>query len=100
MLFRDCSPWQLLNLTATTVLDIPARLTEQYGMSTSYIEQVMEDYIIQTVGKDKLMKEFGIEKQPQFFVSTTKHYSWPKGAGTHPFLPLLPRISPPPPPQP
>jgi hypothetical protein len=33
------------------------------------------------LGKDVLEKKFGVTEPSKYFVGTTKHYSWPKGAG-------------------
>lgn len=77
----QCSIWELLNLKPDTVLDIPSLLYRTYGISQSALAAAMRGYLIQTVGKDYLEKKFNIEKPVQFFVGTTKHYSWPKGAG-------------------
>ncbi|THH28150.1 hypothetical protein EUX98_g6038 [Antrodiella citrinella] len=79
-LFADCDTWELLNLDPTTVLDLAPRMTSEYGMSSPYVQKVMADYIIQTVAKDKLDKQFDIEKAPVYFASSTSHYSWPKCA--------------------
>ncbi|KAH9047668.1 pyridoxal phosphate-dependent transferase [Lactarius hengduanensis] len=43
---------------------------------------VLNDYLIQTTGKDDLEKYFGIEQPPQYLCPKTTHYSWPKGAGS------------------
>ncbi len=80
-LFADCTTWELLNLDPAVVLDLSGRLTTEYGMSTDYVQKVMTDYIIQTVGKDALEKQFGITIPACYYVATTQHYSWPKGAG-------------------
>ena len=77
----DCSTWELLNLKPATVLNIPEVLYNEYGISQSALAAMMKPFLIQTVGKGSLEKEFKIESAPQFFVGTTKHYSWPKGAG-------------------
>lgn len=79
--------WDLLNLPVPTILGIPEQLQAQYGISTTFLENTMKKYIIQTTGKDKLIKDWnnehesGIEHEPAMFVPSTKHYSWPKGAG-------------------
>lgn len=78
----DCSTWELLNLKPSTVLDIPDRLANEYGISQTALGAALKDYSIQTLGKDKLEEKFGVKKPAQFFVGATKHYSWPKGAGT------------------
>lgn len=81
--FMECSTWELLNLKPSTVLNIPDRLADTYGISQTALAAAMHDYLIQTVGKDYLEKRFNIDKPAQFFVGTTKHYSWPKGAGEY-----------------
>lgn len=84
-LFVDCTNWELQNLDPTTVLDLAPRLTAEYGMSPDYVQTVMADYIIQTVGKEAIDQQYGL-KQPKYFVATTKHYSWPKATGEVFFL--------------
>lgn len=75
--------WDLLNLKVETILDLPDRLNRDYGISSKYLEKVMDEYGIQSLGKDGIEKQFGIEKPAQYMLSSTRHYSWPKGAGTH-----------------
>lgn len=77
----ECSTWELLNLTPDTILNIPDRLYEEFGISQTALAAAMKDFSIQTVGRSYLEKEFGIELETQMFVGMTKHYSWPKGAG-------------------
>ncbi|KAK4186014.1 pyridoxal phosphate-dependent transferase [Podospora australis] len=79
--FRDLSNWELLNLKPKTVLDIPERLYKEYGITPTFLQGALDKYNIQTTGKDVMEKDFGLlEKPGQFFVPSTKHYSWPKGA--------------------
>ena len=42
--------------------------------------RILLEYSIQQTGKDVLEREFDL-KPPQYFLSNTRHYSWPKGAG-------------------
>lgn len=79
--FMACSIWELLNLTPATVLGFPDYLYSRYGISQTFLQNSMYNYSIQTVGKNYLERYFHIEKPAQFFVGTTKHYSWPKAAG-------------------
>lgn len=79
-LFVECSVWQLLNLTADQVLDLPGRLSTEYGISAAFVEKVMEKYIVQTIGKDALEAEFKVAPC-RYLISATNHYSWPKAAG-------------------
>ncbi|RIB26875.1 pyridoxal phosphate-dependent transferase [Gigaspora rosea] len=79
-LLKECSTWELLNLKPTTVLDIPNQLFNKYGISSQFLQEVLnEKYIIQTVGKDYLEKMFHITESIVYFASETMHYSWPKG---------------------
>ncbi|GES83010.1 PLP-dependent transferase [Rhizophagus clarus] len=78
-LFKDCSTWELLNLKPKTILDIPDRMSREYGIPPEFMQNALSDYTIQTVGKKFLENEFGIEKPILYLVSTTMHYSWPKG---------------------
>lgn len=82
-LLKDLSTWELLNLRPKTVLDLPQSLTEQCGISPEYLQSVLEEYNIQTVGKDALERYFEItpEKPIVYMLGKTRHYSWPKGSG-------------------
>jgi hypothetical protein len=63
------------------VLELSTRLTEEYSITAQFLQDALKPYLIQSVGKDYLERCFGVEKPGKFFVSTTKHYSWPKGGG-------------------
>ncbi|GBB93074.1 hypothetical protein RclHR1_02100023 [Rhizophagus clarus] len=78
-LLKDCSTWELLNLKPTTILDIPDRLSKEYGIAPQFLQNALNDYTVQTVGKEYLEKKFEIEKPILYFASTTMHCSWPKG---------------------
>lgn len=80
-LLKDCTPWELLNLTVSTILDMPDRLTAEYGISPESIDEVMAKYIIQSINKDTLMQRWGLTQQPVVLSPGTNHYSWPKAAG-------------------
>lgn len=80
-LFKSLSTWELLNLKPETVLDLPDRLNRDYGISAKYMEQVLDEFGIQSRGKDALERDFGMEKPGQYMLSGTRHYSWPKGGG-------------------
>ncbi|KAF9769130.1 hypothetical protein IL306_013492 [Fusarium sp. DS 682] len=77
--FTELSTWELLNLKPNTILEIPTRLTSEYAISATFLQAALHDYLIQTVGKEHVDQKFGITKPAKFFVSATKHYSWPKG---------------------
>ena len=79
-LMKDLGVWELLNLQPKTILDIPERLYGQYHMSPGFLDSVMKKYGIQSTGKGALEKEFEVGPI-NYFVSNTRHYSWPKSAG-------------------
>lgn len=79
--FLDCSSWELLNLKPSTILDLPQQLYKQFGISSSALAKALDPYLAQTLGKASLLGQFQVEQEPQFFVTSTRHYSWPKGAG-------------------
>lgn len=79
--FVELDTWELLNLKPSTVLELPTRLTDEYSITAQFLQDALNPYLVQTVGKDYLERCFDIEKSGKFFVSTTKHYSWPKGGG-------------------
>lgn len=80
-LFVQLCPWELLNLKVPTILEIPDRLYNEFGITGAFLQDVMAKYGIQAVGKDALEKDLGIEKPIQYLITNTRHYSWPKGAG-------------------
>ncbi len=80
-LLKDLTRWELLNLKPKATLDIPERLYIQYHISPAFLNSVMHDYGIQSTGKGALEQEFGVGPM-KYFASATRHYSWPKAAGT------------------
>ncbi|TFK37682.1 PLP-dependent transferase, partial [Crucibulum laeve] len=79
-LFSKLEQWDLLNLRVQEVLSIPDRLGNDYGISSAYLEHSLNPYIIQSTGKDILESKWKITRPPQYLLTNTKHYSWPKGA--------------------
>ncbi|KAK7754117.1 hypothetical protein SLS62_003963 [Diatrype stigma] len=77
-LFWDLTTWELLNLKPHTVLDIPDRLFQELGISNDFLSGVMNEFTIQSTGKDVLEKKFGIDLPCQYMLATSRHYSWPK----------------------
>lgn len=87
-LMWDLTTWELLNLKPNVVLDIPDRLYKEFGISNDFLSEVMNEFTIQSTGKDALEKGFGIEKPCQYMLSTSRHYSWPKSGGELRLYPL------------
>jgi hypothetical protein len=84
--FKDLTTWELLNISPSVVLEIPDRLRKIYGITSQFLQMNLKKYLVQTVGKDSdIFQKFNTEEtklnEMVYFVSTTKHYSWPKGAG-------------------
>ncbi|KAI0766186.1 PLP-dependent transferase [Trametes elegans] len=80
VLLSELGLWQLLNLPSKTILDIPGRLHQQYGITSKYLDDVLYQYIVQTRGKQAVETDWEMPYSPTYFISATKHYSWPKGA--------------------
>ncbi|KAJ8095625.1 hypothetical protein PM082_023032 [Marasmius tenuissimus] len=80
--FFSCSTWELLNLTPTEVLDLPIRLSSQFGISQPTLDRILDPYNIQTIGKHQLDVDFGIDADhaPRYLLSKANHYSWLKSA--------------------
>ncbi|KAH9969751.1 PLP-dependent transferase [Russula dissimulans] len=76
----DCNAWDLLNLTSDEVVSLTSRISETFGLSAQALQATMNNYLIQTTGKDDLEKYFGIQQPPRYLCPKTTHYSWPKGA--------------------
>lgn len=78
--FLALSDWELLNLTPATTLGLPTSLAEKYSISSSFLQDALNPYLIQTTGKSVIEDMYGL-KPGKFLISATKHYSWPKGGG-------------------
>lgn len=79
-LFKDLSPWQLLNLPMNISLDISDRLTAEYGITSEFLTTALSPYMVQSAGKEHILQKYGIDQPPLYLVPSTKHYSWPKSA--------------------
>ncbi len=80
----ELDSWQLLNLKGDDILDIPARLTKEYGIREDIVKKAIEKtpYTLQKMGMIAFAQKFlqDVPQQPVFYVPGTKHYSWPKSA--------------------
>ncbi|CAG7971697.1 unnamed protein product [Penicillium salamii] len=79
-LFKDLNQWELLNLRSEVILNLGDALYNQFGITPEYLEDALKPFNIQTTGKDALERQFNVTKPTKYFVSQTRHYSWPKGA--------------------
>ncbi|KAF4971311.1 hypothetical protein FSARC_1830 [Fusarium sarcochroum] len=79
-LFKDLEAWDLFNIRPEVILDLPDELNKQFGITSKFLESALNEFNIQTIGRAALEKKFKIEKPARYFVSKTRHYSWPKGA--------------------
>ncbi|KAK4446994.1 pyridoxal phosphate-dependent transferase [Podospora aff. communis PSN243] len=71
--FRELSTWELLNLKAKTILDIPEQLNRQFGITPAWLQEALNPYNIQTCGKDLLEQHFQMRQPAQYFVPSTRH---------------------------
>jgi glutamate/tyrosine decarboxylase-like PLP-dependent enzyme len=74
--------WSLLNLKGDDILALPARLTQDYQITSDIITKVLSKYSLQNLGLQDFSRQFlsDIESSPVFLVPATKHYSFPKAA--------------------
>ncbi|KAI9370253.1 pyridoxal phosphate-dependent transferase [Aspergillus egyptiacus] len=79
-LFRDLGTWELLNLHPQTILGLGDELSKQFGISSDYLTDALEEFNIQSVGRGPLERAHNITRPIKYFVAKTRHYSWPKGA--------------------
>ena len=82
-LLADCETWDLLNLTPDEVVSLVTCIAETFGFSLPALQAILNNYLIQTTGKDELEKYFGIQDSPRYLCPNTAHYSWSKGAGEY-----------------
>ncbi|WP_437562269.1 pyridoxal-dependent decarboxylase [Sorangium sp. So ce542] len=74
--------WSLLNLKVDEILALPARLTQEYGISSDTITAAMAGHSLQHLGIQELYRRCGADLpcSPVLLVPATKHYSFPKAA--------------------
>ncbi|KAF3179710.1 hypothetical protein TWF106_001771 [Orbilia oligospora] len=77
--FVDLTTWELLNLTPDAAMSLSHQISELYGISQTALTKAITPYLIQDTGRRWLEKKFGIENEAVMFISSTAHYSWPKG---------------------
>ncbi|EJD55402.1 PLP-dependent transferase [Auricularia subglabra TFB-10046 SS5] len=80
-LFKDLDSWELLNLSPHVILGLADDLHAQYGVSSDFLTQALHKYLAQSSGINTLLTSHNITLPPQYLVSSTRHYSWPKSAG-------------------
>lgn len=80
-LLKNMDTWTLLNLCPKTVLDLPEKLTRDYGISTHFLEVALKQFHIQTIGRGPLEDDHMKKYPTQYLLAKTRHYSWPKGLG-------------------
>ncbi len=75
----ELDTWQLFNLKADDVLNLPSRLTEEYGILD--VDDILEGYTLQELGFLGFRQQFAPKAHdPVILAPATMHYSWPKGA--------------------
>lgn len=77
----ELTTWELLNLAVDEVLDLTARMVDDYEVPASALE-VITKYSLQTLGYEKFASKYLGEEigPPAVFAPVTMHYSWPKAA--------------------
>lgn len=73
--------WELLNLPADEILDLPSRIEKDYDINTDELTAYLQNYSIQNVGFDGINDYLDINIQrPVVMAPSDCHYSWPKSA--------------------
>lgn len=74
-------PWELMNLTLDSILEIPTRLQAEYHIPSATVTDALDPYLLQTMGIAAFFSKFlSGQKAPTIMGPATKHYSWPKNA--------------------
>ena len=73
--------WELLNLGVDEILAYPTRLQDEFGIPTAELDQILQDYSVQSLGLPELTHRY-LPDRPAgvVIVPGTRHYSWPKAA--------------------
>ncbi len=81
---KDLDDWTILNLPIDEVLRIPEKILQMdtEKLTETIVAKAINEYSVQNLGYLQIIKEFlpNIKKGPVSFCSSTRHYSWPKGA--------------------
>jgi glutamate/tyrosine decarboxylase-like PLP-dependent enzyme len=83
-ILANCTAWELLNLPIEAVVNLPALIEAQTGITTSQTSSYMAPYTVSALGMGGACQEYifsrGLKRLPVLTTPATKHYSWPKGA--------------------
>jgi len=74
--------WSLLNLRADDVLSLPARIQDQYSISTETLARAVRKYSVQGLGLVEFCTRYldSDLRKSVILAPSTMHYSWPKSA--------------------
>lgn len=74
--------WTLLNLPIDEVLAIPNNLSAQYNINIADVSNAIANYTVQNIGYHDVLSKYlpDISATPVSICTSTRHYSWPKGA--------------------
>lgn len=74
--------WTLLNLPIDEVLAIPNNLSSQYNIPIADVSNAIANYTVQNIGYHDVLSKYlpDINQTPVSICTSTRHYSWPKGA--------------------
>jgi glutamate/tyrosine decarboxylase-like PLP-dependent enzyme len=77
----ELTTWECLNLTVDEVLNLTARMVNEYEIPVTALE-VINAYSLQTLGYEKFTRNYLDAEigRPAVFAPVTRHYSWPKAA--------------------
>lgn len=74
--------WTILNLPIDEVLSIPEKISSQYNLKIEDVSNAIANYTVQNIGYHDVLSKYlpDITETPVSIATSTRHYSWPKGA--------------------
>lgn len=74
--------WAIVNLPIDEVLAIPNNLSSQYNIDLTTVSNTIANYTVQNIGYHDMLSKYlpCITATPVSICTSTRHYSWPKGA--------------------
>jgi len=74
--------WTVVNLPIDEILTIPKAISKEFNIDIRAIGNAIAKYTVQDLGYNDILKTYlpSLLKSPVSLCTSTRHYSWPKGA--------------------
>jgi glutamate/tyrosine decarboxylase-like PLP-dependent enzyme len=74
-------PWTLLNLPIDSVVSLPQKIEDKYGIKVAVTTRALLPYVVSNIGLLKFYRRLPADiGTPVVMAPATRHYSWPKAA--------------------